>query len=456
MYEETNETQDVSSDPVIAVKNLSKSYTIWSSPAARLHGPLLGQIGQWPFLPVATRTFCRRVSHESFRNFYALHDVSFEVQRGESVGIIGLNGAGKSTLLQILAGTLMPTTGTLSVQGSVAALLELGSGFNSEFTGRENVYLNAAIRGLTKKETDAKFDEIVEFAGIGEFIEQPIKTYSSGMMVRLAFAVSACVVPDVLIVDEALSVGDVFFQQKCARHMQEKMKGRTKILVTHDLHAVVSFADRVYVLDRGQILFGGPPREAVEAYIKLAHNEGFRQSVAAPASMPSAGGGPLAELPWQEVKPETRSGAGQIIIERVAVTDVTGAALPVIQARDRVIVRMILACALAKDQVLVGYTIFDRLGNLICGENTCSVAAGIFQLAAGRHLVQFEFDWPEIRPGEYTMTIGVGEGTDPMNHVIQCWAHTVTKFTAISPGKVIHCLFNNPLANLKVNALDER
>ncbi|MEI8314977.1 MAG: ABC transporter ATP-binding protein [Verrucomicrobiota bacterium] len=195
MYKETDETQEVSSDPVIAVKNLSKAYTIWSSPAARLHGPLLGQIGQWPFLPAVARDFCQRMSHESFRNFYALSDVSFEVQRGESIGIVGRNGSGKSTLLQILAGTLAPSEGQVEVRGRVAALLELGSGFNPEFTGRENVFLNGAIWGIPSREMEKRFDNIAAFADIGEFIEEPVKTYSSGMFARLAFAVAISLEP---------------------------------------------------------------------------------------------------------------------------------------------------------------------------------------------------------------------------------------------------------------------
>lgn len=236
-------------------------------------GRFWGRLGQLPFLPSGARDVCKRLSRNSFRNFYALRDISFVVRQGDSVGIIGRNGSGKSTLLQILAGTLRPTTGEVAVNGSVAALLELGSGFDPEFTGRENVYLSAAIRGLTRRETDAKFAEIAEFADIGEFIEQPIKTYSSGMAVRLAFAVSACLRPDVLIVDEALSVGDIFFQQKCLRHMEERMQGVTKLLVTHDLQAVLNATSHTYVLDRGGIVFAGPTKDAVEFYIKMSHSE---------------------------------------------------------------------------------------------------------------------------------------------------------------------------------------
>ena len=162
----------MSSDTVIKVDRVSKAYTIWSSPSARLHGPLLGQVGQMPFLPTSVRDWCGAHSRQSFKNFYALKNISFTVARGESLGIIGRNGSGKSTLLQIIAGTLMPTEGDVTVNGSVAALLELGSGFNPEFTGRENVYMNTAIRGMSREETDAKFDEITDFADIGDFIMQ--------------------------------------------------------------------------------------------------------------------------------------------------------------------------------------------------------------------------------------------------------------------------------------------
>src|SRR5579862_1545669 len=195
----------MSSETVIEIAEVSKAYTIWSSPSARLHGPLLGEIGQMPFLPRGARDWCATHSRNSFKNFFALKGISLSVKRGESLGIIGRNGSGKSTLLQIIAGTLMPTEGNVTTAGKVGALLELGSGFNPEFTGRENVYMHAAIRGMTRAETDEKFEEIAAFADIGDFIDQPTKTYSSGMQVRLAFAASVCVEPEVLIVDEALS-----------------------------------------------------------------------------------------------------------------------------------------------------------------------------------------------------------------------------------------------------------
>ncbi|MCI0418226.1 MAG: ABC transporter ATP-binding protein, partial [Acidobacteria bacterium] len=206
----------------ISVRKVGKVYRIYDRPEDRLRQMLFARFGK-----------------SYGRDFCALRDVSFEVYRREALGIIGRNGSGKSTLLQILAGTLSPTWGEVKVQGRVAALLELGSGFNPEFTGRENVYLNASLLGMTKKQTDARFDEIASFAEIGDFIDQPVKTYSSGMVIRLAFAVQTAIEPEILIIDEALSVGDFFFQQKCARRMRElREKGTTLLFVSHDMAVV--------------------------------------------------------------------------------------------------------------------------------------------------------------------------------------------------------------------------
>ena len=257
---------------IIDVQNVSKLYTIWSSPSARLHGPILRQIGQFPFLPLGTRKLCNRLSHESFKNFYALRNVSFTVKRGQCVGIIGQNGSGKSTLLQLIAGTLRPTSGSIAVDGKITARLELGSGFNPEFTGRENVFLNGAVLGLSTGEVRAKFDEITEFADIGEFIDQPTKTYSSGMTVRLAFAVQAILNQDILIVDEALSVGDEAFQRKCFSRINSFRKnGGTILFVSHAAGTVIELCDQAILLDYGELILSGKPKHIVTQYHKLLY-----------------------------------------------------------------------------------------------------------------------------------------------------------------------------------------
>lgn len=251
--------------PAISANELTKSYRIWREPSDRIFGPFLASIAKG--LPRGFREPLHKKSTEGYRDFFALSDVSFEVKRGEAVGIIGRNGAGKSTLLQMIAGTLQPTAGSISIEGRVAALLELGAGFNPEFTGRENILLTGAIIGLSKQEMMERFDGISEFADIGEFIEQPIKTYSSGMLVRLAFAVQTAIDPDILIIDEALSVGDIFFQQKCAARMRDlQSKGTTLLFVSHDLSSVRDLCERTLYLREGKTVFWGDTQQAIAHY----------------------------------------------------------------------------------------------------------------------------------------------------------------------------------------------
>ncbi|MBS0150353.1 MAG: ABC transporter ATP-binding protein [Nitrospira sp.] len=209
-----------------------------------------------------------------YREFWALHDISFEVLRGEAIGILGRNGAGKSTLLQIIAGTVMPTSGSVKTEGRITALLELGSGFNPEFTGRENVFLNAQILGLTREDTINRFDDIASFADIGDFIDQPVKTYSSGMMMRLAFAVQTAVEPKVLIVDEALSVGDMFFQAKCMARISRLVESGVALLfVSHDISAVRQLCQRAVLLDGGVVRSVGAAATVSDQYVKLQLEE---------------------------------------------------------------------------------------------------------------------------------------------------------------------------------------
>ncbi|KAB2644790.1 MAG: ABC transporter ATP-binding protein [Verrucomicrobia bacterium] len=257
----------MSSELAISVNNVSKAYTIWRDPAARLKHPLLNLAGEL-FPPLRKKIDTKL--HGLCSEFYALNDISFEVKKGESVGIIGRNGSGKSTLLQIIAGTLQPTQGSVTVHGRVAALLELGSGFNPEFTGRENVYLNASILGLTREETDARFTKIAAFADIGDFINQPVKTYSSGMVVRLAFAVQSMVDPDVLIVDEALAVGDAKFQAQCFERLRQlQQRGTSILLVTHSSEDVIKHCSSAILLDHGEQRVVGASKHVVHCYMDL-------------------------------------------------------------------------------------------------------------------------------------------------------------------------------------------
>ena len=272
---------------VISVENVSKAYRIWNSPASRLISPAWASAGRFFGEDSATGKAFRARANRQYRDFWALRAVNFELLRGESIGIIGRNGSGKSTLLQIIAGTLQPTSGSIQVNGRVAALLELGSGFNPEFTGRENVYLNGAILGLTKRDIDERFDGIASFADIGDFIEQPVKTYSSGMFIRLAFAVQTAVEPKVLLVDEALSVGDVFFQQRCYQRMSQLLDtGVCVVLASHDLGSVQKFCKNTLVFKRGEVMFFGESAAATMFYFQMEQKEKVASFEAAPPSAP--------------------------------------------------------------------------------------------------------------------------------------------------------------------------
>jgi lipopolysaccharide transport system ATP-binding protein len=251
-----------SNEITIKVESLGKCYHIYNQPQDRLKQSIV------PRLQALSGGSPKRYFHE----FWALQDISFEVRKGETVGIIGRNGSGKSTLLQLVCGTLSPTTGTVETKGRIAALLELGSGFNPEFTGRENVYLNGAILGLSQEEIDYRFDDIAAFADIGDFIEHPVKMYSSGMTLRLAFAVQAMIDPDILIVDEALSVGDEKFQRKCFARLNElKSKGTSILFVSHMGMQIIELCERALLLDHGKRLMDTHPLKAVRAYQRLIY-----------------------------------------------------------------------------------------------------------------------------------------------------------------------------------------
>jgi ABC-type polysaccharide/polyol phosphate transport system ATPase subunit len=260
----------MSEDIVISVENVSKAYRIWEAPAARLISPFQESLVKLLPENSALARYLSRLATSHYKDFHALRDISFTVQRGESVGIIGRNGSGKSTLLQIIAGILQPTEGRVRVAGRVAALLELGAGFNSDFTGRENIFLNGAVLGLSRLEIESRFDRIAAYADIGDFIEQPIKTYSTGMAMRLAFAVAAHVDADILIIDEALGVGDARFQLKCAKTIDDFIAaGKTMLFVSHDYSSLKRLCQRAILLERGELLLDNSPNPVVNFYTKL-------------------------------------------------------------------------------------------------------------------------------------------------------------------------------------------
>jgi lipopolysaccharide transport system ATP-binding protein len=286
----------------------------------------------------------------------ALKDVSFVVDRGEAFGIIGRNGSGKSTLLKIISGILKPTSGTVRVNGRVAALIELGAGFHPEITGRENIVINGIMLGLTRREIDKRFDAIVEFSGIRDFIDQPVKTYSSGMYVRLGFAVAVHVDPEILLIDEVLAVGDEEFSQKCIAKIQEmKYRGVTLLFVTHQLDQVRNLCDRALWLDHGMTEAIGDPVRVVDHYLQEVSG-----TVAAPVTAPAA-------TPKDE---EERWGSGEVVLTRVALTDEKGHELVALGAGSSVAIEMDVEVRVPQDDFVFGVGIYHADGSCVYGTNT--------------------------------------------------------------------------------------
>ncbi len=450
------ESSEPGADPrpvAIEVRGLGKCYQVYKHPADRLKQALV------------------RWKKRYYREFWAVQGVSFTVRRGESVGIIGRNGSGKSTLMQMIAGTLHPTEGTVRVDGQISALLELGAGFNAEFTGRENVYLAGSIRGMSRKRINELFDRIVEFADIGDFIDQPVKTYSSGMYVRLAFAVAAQVRPEILVVDEALAVGDVFFQQRCHRYMRDELADTTKLLVTHDLNAVANHCDRALVMHQGRVAFEGEPLDAIAFYTRIVHNEQFgggkkgttpggRDAGPHVSEVRGANSGTGSKaidesLPWRSVPADQLGGAGDVVIRRVALADANGEAVRAIQPRDSFACYFEIEVAEPKQDLIFGVVMNDRFGNPVFGDNSLSRPKGRLECPqAGRYIVRLDYVWPEVRPAEYTATFGIGEGKHAHHHTVQCWAHNVVSVTGIAPQRPVHGMFTNPLKDVRITRVD--
>jgi lipopolysaccharide transport system ATP-binding protein len=379
--------------PVISVDHVSKAYRIWESPARRLISP--GYAAAAALAPGRLGERLREKSREGYRDFYALRDISFEVRRGEAVGIIGRNGSGKSTLLQIIAGTLQPSAGSVSVQGRVAALLELGSGFNPEFTGRENVILNGTILGFTAAEMEARLGEIAAFAEIGDFMDEPVKTYSSGMMMRLAFAVQTSVEPDILIVDEALSVGDFFFSQRCMRRMQElRARGTTLLFVSHDMSTVRDVTTRALLLQEGRTVFFGETQHAISLFFQEKP-----ANVSAPASggpEPAAAVTPvdtravLAEAFWRaDASGQPLPDAGAIILG-MALLDAQGKAMAKVELGQPAVLSLLIEARTAA-AFNVAVELKNRHDQVACSLSTIGCGLAPLVLSAGQ-LVRIDFE----------------------------------------------------------------
>lgn len=436
-------------EPAIEVRGLGKSYQLYEKPVHRMLQSLVG----------SRRRF--------YREFWALREVDFTVRRGETLGIVGRNGAGKSTLLQMIAGTLRSTEGSVAVRGRVAALLELGSGFNPEFTGRQNVYLNASILGLSRAEIDARIGDILAYADIGEFVDQPVRNYSTGMVMRLAFAVVVHVDADVLIIDEALAVGDAFFMQKCMRYLREFRKRGTMLFVSHDGGAVTSLCDRAVWLEHGRVQRIGEARVVMESYLEAAlierqgHVGGRRSRAATPApSLRSREAKVRQELLDRTVlrndihifpfDPDAEGfGEHRARVTHVQLCGENGEPFLTALAGECVTLEIELQAEVAMDSVIVGFYVKDRLGQLLFGDNTVFVHEGEFGVEAGQVFrAAFRFEMPRLGNGDYFVAVGVAEGTQDQ-HVIQHWLHEALRFSAIS-GSYVTGLVGLPMLDIRL------
>jgi len=413
----------MSSDIAISVRNVGKTFRLYKRPQDRL-----------------LQRFSRK---RLFREFHALTDVDFEVRKGETVGIIGRNGSGKSTLLQLICGTLTPTAGEITVNGRIAALLELGAGFNPEFTGRENVFLNATILGLTNEQIEARLDDIFAFADIGEFIDQPVKTYSSGMYVRLAFAVIAHVDADVLIIDEALAVGDALFTQKCMRFLRRFREHGTILFVSHDSHAVTNLCQRAIWLKEGHIAEQGPAKEVAESYLaslfastnQTARSTGPAQ-VARPEDwvdqrLPYLNASNLRnDLEVFRFDPSRAAfGHRHATITDVYLEDSEGKRLSWVVGGEVATLSVEVECHHDLDRPIIGFYVKDRLGQTLFGDNTYLTYADtpVFAEAGTQLHARFRFPVPLLPVGDYSIAVAIANGTQE-DHEQHHWIHDALIF----------------------------
>ena len=433
----------MSEDITISLKNVSKCFKRYARPVDRLKEILL---------PSTSRT----------SEFWALRDINLEIEKGQTVGLVGRNGSGKSTLLQMIARTLTPTTGEVVVRGRVSALLELGSGFNPEFTGRQNVFFNARLLGLSQQEIEDKFDDIAAFADIGSFIEQPVKTYSSGMYVRLAFAVAVNVEPEILIVDEALAVGDIVFQHRCMRKMRSLMdSGVTTLFVSHDSGSIKTLCNSAVMIDAGKIYASGNPNSVIIKYMKLVTESelGLVNSendiddtkntvVGASCSLLDEQSLPNQKSQKNPQNQKTRRGSKKALIENVQLFHQCGDEAdesPIFGFNEQVKLLVDLQVYQELQDCIIGFFVCDKNGNELIGSNTIEENQPIGKLISGTKLqIEFTFKLP-LRPSSYSLTVAGAENYTAMTFD---WIDNAAVFQVLPPdtGKRIHALVDTPIS----------
>jgi lipopolysaccharide transport system ATP-binding protein len=451
----------MSSEVSIKVEGLSKCFQMYDRPHDRLK----------QFVVPRLQRVVGQPAKQYFKEFWAVKDVSFEVKKGETVGIIGRNGSGKSTLLQMICGTLNPTRGSIQTHGRIAALLELGSGFNPEFTGRENVYMNGSVLGLCKDEIDQRFDSIAAFADIGEFLEQPVKSYSSGMMVRLAFAVIAHVDADILVIDEALAVGDAFFTQKCMRFLRTFMKTGTVLFVSHDSGSIRNLCSMAIWLEKGTIQELGSPKDVCAEYLEAFYEAQQGKSTTTRLKVEKKGFPPALVVKDQrhafinssnlrndielfEFDPNAPSfGKGHAQIVSVHFLDSCLSPLAWIVGGEQVVLRVEAISHSALESPIIGFYIKDKLGQALFGDNTyLSYAGSPITCGEGERLVaNFHFLMPRLAAGDYSVTVAIADGSQ-YDHVQHHWIHDALYFksesTSVGTG-----LLGIPMSNIQLHVL---
>lgn len=381
--------------PLIEFRSVAKSYPIYARPGDRLKELL---------------TFNRLKRH---RDFWAVRDLSFTVNRGETFCVIGENGSGKSTTLQMIAGILQPTEGEARVTGRVSALLELGSGFNPEFTGRDNVYLNASILGLSTAEIDRRYQRIVDFAEIGDFLHQPVKTYSSGMVVRLAFAVAIHVDPEILLVDEALAVGDIYFRQRCMRKVHElRAQGVTIVFVSHAIGDVKAIGDRCLWLDHGCVRALGQTDEVVTQYLAAMAEKDTAYLELKPRAVEAGGVREQAPEVVETIpNVDHRHGDGRAEVIGITVLDEHGRTMPLLEPNSRVVVRISARARESVAQPNIGFMLRNHLGVDFAGTNTIRENIELAPMEPGDVVtVDFHVDLPELYPSAFSFSPAIADG----------------------------------------------
>jgi len=423
----------------IHIRGVSKSYPIYERPSDRLKELL---------------TLNRRSYH---RDFWALRDVSLAIEKGTTFGLVGENGSGKSTLLQLIAGILQPTRGSVDVNGRVSALLELGSGFNPEFSGQENVFLAGAILGLSKQEIERIYPAIESFAEIGDFIHQPVKTYSSGMLVRLAFAAAINVEPDILLVDEALAVGDIYFRQRCMRKIHElHRRGVTIVFVSHSAVDIKSLAQRVAWLDHGRLVELGEPDRVVARYLAAMVNRDseYRKQFAQEARQENVASRPPITAPEViETIPNVdgRHGNRDAEILGIAVLSAEGEELALLPQKASVIVRISVRARNEVALPIVGFLIRNHLGVELAGTNTALEDIELPAFAPGDvYTIDFRLDLPELYPAHFSFTPAVANGTVETYEVCD-WIENAVTLQA-EKGRQVYGFLHLP-CQIKVNAV---